>query len=277
MRAIGITLCGAAALAGAAWFCGSGRGRAGLQPEPAVLPPSACPTAVALEVPEGAGEEERACLVKPHIRAAPAVQARAAARALCCGSGGPDWELEAQVRAAVLDAQATAELARLAAEPGREPGERLAAAELLRHLAGAELAPAALALLRESWTARESDPRHAACAVRALACFGDAHDREALLDASAAASGIALAGLSAARGDAAALELAGAARAGGDTRRSETALAALAVIASSPEGGLSPRARAQCAAALEATFADAREARRLCALAALDPARSAPR
>jgi len=54
-------------------------------------------------------------------------------------------------------------------------------------------------------------------------------------------------------------------------RTAEVALSALASIASSDAGGLTPRVRAQCAERLGSSFSDAREARRRCALAALEP------
>jgi hypothetical protein len=278
MRAIPAMVFALAALTGAAWLCPADRGRAALEPGCAAAAAAPSPGPAPLECADaGAAGPSRACVRVRAARPSPALLAQAAARALTEVQDGPGRELEARARAAQLDLEGQQELARIAGNARSEVHERLAAAELLRHVPGASLPPAALALLRGSWAARETDARLAAAAARALGRFGDAQDRRALLDASAASSGIALAGLSAARGDAAALELAAVARDETDARRSEIALAALATIAAAQDGALSPGARSECAAALERAFSDGREARRLCALALLDPQRSAAR
>jgi len=271
MRALAIPLCAAAALLGAAWWYPPTRASA-VPAEPALARLPAEPFTAQLESLGAAGARAgRSVAARPASRPSPAALAREAACALCDVSAGAEWEQEARARAAGLD---RTELARLASNPDWPTRERLAAAELLRHVPGAELPPAALALLRESWAARDSAPGFAAAAVRALGCFGSPDDRAQLLDVAVQSSGLALAGLACARGDAAARELASLAIETTDAGRSETALALLASIAASEESALSARARAECADALERRFADAREARRLCALTALDPARA---
>jgi len=187
-----------------------------------------------------------------------------------------DFEQQARTIAAGMRAETQAQLVLLAADAQLAARERVACAEILRHSALRALPEPALGSVREAWGARQSDPALASAAVRALGAFGSADDRRALLEQSldgseAGFAALALAGLSAARGDEAALELAALARETPDARRAELALAALASIAVSEEGGLTPRARAECAAQLDAAFAGAREARRRCALAALDP------
>jgi len=193
-----------------------------------------------------------------------------------------EFEMHARALADGLGKEAQAELFALAADPRRQVGERVACAEILRHSPGAALPEPALQLLRESWKARELDPVLAAAAVRALGAFGDATDRSTLLETNAESSALALAGLSAARGDEAALELSAAAAGNLDARRTTVGLAALCAIAANADSGLSLSVRAQCADSIELSLRDEKappetRARRICALAALDPARSVAR
>jgi hypothetical protein len=187
-----------------------------------------------------------------------------------------DFEQHARALAAGMRAETQAQLVLLAADARLAARERIACAEILRHCAGKTLPESAVVSVREAWSARATDPALASAAVRALGAFGSADDRHALLEqsldsAQPAFTALALAGLCAARGDEAALELTALASESRDPRRSEVALSALASIAASDEGALTPRVRAECAAQLGSAFADARESRRLCALAALDP------
>ena len=198
-----------------------------------------------------------------------------------------EFESLARALASELGPDAQRELLLLAADARLAASGRVACAELLRHLAASSLPEPALASVREVWAGRERDPVLASAAVRALGAFGSAADRSALLELSLEGSqpqfaSLALAGLSAARGDEAALELVAAAQLATDARRADLGLAALCSIAASASSGLSPWVRAQCADAIEHTLTGpqatgASRPRKLCALAALDPARSAPR
>ena len=180
----------------------------------------------------------------------------------------PSFEVEARALASELDAEDAQELALAAGDAGRPAAERVAAAEILRHLAPGELPAAGLATLRSAWLERAGDPVLAAASVRALGAFGDAADRAEML---ADAGELSCAGLSAARGDEAALELVGALGEGADPRRAGIALAALTAIASASDAGLSDAARAGCARALLAIPQDVRPDRLLGAAAAFDP------
>ncbi len=266
MRPLALILGAAAALVCVLWLQQPERSVAPLEArirraEPAPRTPQGILEAVQAPVTRAAEPSP------PPPRADPA----AALRELGAACAGPQWVDGARASAAELDPQSIEALARSAASEATPAFERCAAAEVLRHVPGAALPAPALAFLRRSFEARETEPMLALAAVRALGAFGGADDRARLLDAAVQSNGLALCGLSCARGDEVAREFATLASETRDARRAEIALAALAAIASSDEGGLTPRARAECAAALDAGFADAREPRRLCALAALDP------
>ena len=277
-----VPILGVAALAcGALWFSLPGRA-----PQAAVPVPSSVPTArqeqpapppAQLESCDAPAVREPSPQVAPEpagLRPAELARRALAAAAENLASSdfrAADFEQRARAIAAGMRAESVAQLVLLAADARLTVRERVACAEILRHCAGRALPEAALASLREAWAARETEPALASAAVRALGAFGSADDRHALLEQGVAGSQLALAGLSAARGDEAALELAVLAEQSTDPRRAELALAALASIAASAEGGLTPRARAECAARLDKAFADTRESRRRCALAALEP------
>jgi hypothetical protein len=272
---------GVAALAcGVLWFSLPGRAPQAAVPVPSgalCTHPEPAPLPAQLESCEAPAERE----ASPQVAAESAGPrpAELARRALAAAAAGlesadfrqADFEQHARALAAGMRAETQAQLVLLAADARLAARERVACAEILRHCAGRALPETALGSLREAWAARETEPALASAAVRALGAFGSADDRHALLDQSVAGSELALAGLSAARGDEAALELAVLAEQSTDPRRAEQALAALASIAASEDGGLTPRARAECAARLDKAFADARESRRRCALAALEP------
>jgi hypothetical protein len=274
MRPALLPLGAALALCGALWLARPERAQAPLEPEFARSEPAPQASASVLEA-QDLPEARATCATPP--APAPCADPAKAARELGAAYAGPQWVEGARAHAAALEPDAVATLARSAASSAAPPLERCAAAELLRHVPGAALPAEALEFLRTSFAAREKEPLLALAAVRALAAFGAAEDRSQLFDAAVESSSLAMAGLACLRGDEAARELARIARETKDTSRAEVALAALASIAASDEGGLSPRARAECAAQLDTAFGDAREARRACALAALEAAPSAPR
>jgi hypothetical protein len=282
MRSTILALGAAVALCGALWLAKPGRAPAPLEPELARSETVAQPVAAPLEAHDA--PEARATLATPPAAAsapapatAPRTDPAAALRELAAEYAGPQWVAGARAHAAGLDTEAQSALARSAADAGTPPLERCAAAEILRHVPGAALPADGLSFLRASFAAREKEPQLALAAARALGAFGGPEERAQLLDAALESSSLASAGLACLRGDEAARELALIGRESQDARRAEHALAALASIAASDEGGLTPRARAECAAQLGSASGDAREARRQCALAALEAAPSAPR
>ena len=198
---------------------------------------------------------------------------------------GSGFETQARALAASIGPAQASELAALAADEGRTNAEVVAAAEILRHVPapdGFALPAPALARLRSAWEERGSDPVLASGAVRALAVFGDAVDRDAMIaqvteQAPASVADLACAGLSAARGNEAADDLVRALSVSADARRSAVALSALTAVASAPDRDLSEEARARCAEALlrmPEPRTPSETARYLAALSALDPGRA---
>jgi hypothetical protein len=196
------------------------------------------------------------------------------------------FDVQARAIARTVSPETARDLARLASDLRVTAAERVAAAAILRHVPDGEIAlpGAAVLVLRDAWDARASDPTLAAAAVGSLAVFGNTGDRRALLDessTSSASAALARAGLSAARGDAAAFEIAAASVEGRDPRRSEIAISALTAIASSGDGALSDAGRARCAETLSRALTgraptDPSSARLLSALAAVDARRAEP-
>jgi hypothetical protein len=258
----------------------------GAEMAPTVLA-DAPPPSPAIDRSRAQAEAERAvaslaAAIDPELFRAPAYEQQAAAIASDLASGA--------------GALAADELAHVAADCGRSPRERVAAAAILRHAVrpddsreGAALPEAALGALRSAWEGRGEDPVLAAAAVSALGAFGDSFDRRAMLADVArenASASLARTGLAAARGDDAVLELAGAAAAEASGPVAGVVAGALTSIAGASGPELSPDARARGAQILLAalanrpatdgasTAADPVRGRLLAALAALDPERA---
>jgi hypothetical protein len=265
----------------------------GLAAPPAPVEPAAAAPQVAQPVLEPAPPDAptlRQETEAPAAAAVPAGSARERAAALAasidpCAFDPVAFDVQARAIAGAAGESGLKEIRRLAGDAGLTPGQRIAAAEILRH-APVEtdrepvLPAATIAELRLAWQGRADDPVRAAASVRSLAAFGDAEDRRMLLDAvslPASASTVSLArtGLSGARGDAAAIELTRAAVDRSDARRAEVALCALTTLASSRDRALSPAGRAECAASLRSAMEEenrgGRSPRLAAALAAVDP------
>jgi len=291
MRAALLLFGAVAALCGAGWLAQAGRTpRAAVPEPPSASPALAGPTRSPVPLENAEAPVDRSVQPEAESLSTAAETCESAFTALTGLAGDLDpaafrlgeFEMHARAIASGLGAEGRAELLALAVDSRLQARERIACAEILRHIPDAGLPASTLQLLRESWNERERDPVLAAAAVRALGAFGDASDRSALLDASPETNALALAGLSAARGDDAALELSAVAAGNLDARRAMAGLAALCAIAASPDSGLSPAVRAQCADSIERKLADGKvtpeqRARLSGALAALDPARSVAR
>jgi hypothetical protein len=196
--------------------------------------------------------------------------------------------LAGDLRSAVGGDDALRALRKIAGEATRDDRDAIAASTLIRVLVGSrasELPGNALGALRRSWLGRAGDPTRALAAAGALARFGDALDRGAMLDSVVngerePAYSLAFLGLSAARGDGPAIELAEAVEAGGDPRRRDLALCALTSLVSWEDSGLSTEGRLRCGELLRREMEKAgaqgeRPARLVAALAVLEPAEAA--
>ncbi len=274
MRAASVGLCAALATAGVVVF---ESWKAIAPPEPIAVGPPADrrePVAASAELLEAAPRDRAEALVArpPEGGDAPVRSVPAQASDLA-GSIVPEifdlqnFVVHARTIAHAASAAEVEEWVRLAGDASTTDAQRVAAAEVLRHVAPSEtgemasLAPRAALTLRRAWLMRETDPVLARAAAPALGAFGDTQDRRAMLDvlrtsASAADVALARAGLSAARGDEAALEMLGTAESAKDEQIVDGVLCALTTMAGA-DRSLSAEGRTQCAQILERMLARA--------------------